>query len=134
MDRFFAALLPRLEGRDVWLLYVSDHGESLPGDPVPPTHCREGPAPAEQRSVPLVVLRTRGAAEPILDAVGARAPAFRDGASAYQAFPTLSLVLGYDARAVVDRYGPTLLETPEARVTFSGDPRGENLWWRTPSN
>jgi len=112
VDEFFADLLPRLADRDILVFYMSDHAESLLEDGRTRAHCSEGPAPAEQGRVPLLVWASGGAVRNLADVV---AP--RGHVSAYRLHPTLVRTMGYAPAT------PTLFGESEDRQRFySGDP------------
>src|SRR5262249_17000856 len=58
VDDFFATLLKRIEGRDVVIVYTSDHGQSLLEAGIPGTHNRTYNISSSQANVPLLLFGT----------------------------------------------------------------------------
>jgi glucan phosphoethanolaminetransferase (alkaline phosphatase superfamily) len=131
-DHFLEELSAVLEssGRDVLVVYTSDHGQWLDDRTVERSispHATVLDPPAEQASVPLLLLafgpRTRAA-------IAARfSPRLVDAASAYEIFPTVLQAAGFSSADTSAHHGPSLFETNAVRAqrTFvSGNIFGTN--------
>jgi hypothetical protein len=132
VDAFFSELLPRLEGRDVLVVYTSDHGESLLEDGTSRTHCMEGLAAPEQGRVPLFVWHGLGASSPLFRRFADAARAAHHRARSFEVFPTLLVCMGYDEREVAADYGAILLDGAaprRERAFFTGDILAKGAWW-----
>lgn len=120
---FFDQVLHATGKAPVTLLYTADHGQDLHqrGNRGMNTHCTPDALP-EEAVVPMVVLsrRVAGSDWP------ARARAARDLTSAWELFPTLLHLLGYDPQQVTARFGPALGEAPRH------DPQTWNARFNTP--
>jgi glucan phosphoethanolaminetransferase (alkaline phosphatase superfamily) len=114
VDGFFQKLFSRLDKQNVFIIYTSDHGQSLmeSGQRKRISHCSTKNTQVGEGLVPLIV------------STGIQDLAFRLRKSATQAygqathfeiFPTLLLAMGYDEQWVRERYGPSLLDIPANR-------------------
>jgi lipid A ethanolaminephosphotransferase len=132
-DHFLDELAGQLEagGRDVLVVYTSDHGQWLADEHTAERrispHATVLDPPAEQASVPLLLLafgpRTRPAVEARFS------PRLVDAASAYEIFPTVLQAAGFARDDVAGRYAPSLFEPEPVRPprTFvSGNIFGTN--------
>jgi len=119
VDEFLRELSSQLSatGREVLVIYTSDHGQWLPGDPdggrkLTP-HATPIDPPPQQGSVPLVLLgfgpRTRAALAERFD------PRLRDHASDFAIFPTVLQAAGYAASDTAHYYAASLFEREAAR-------------------
>lgn len=125
VDGFFEDLLPRLEGRDVVIVYTSDHGQSLLEGGIPATHGVGRNPPVSQANVPLFVMGTsERMRDLIVQTLGSAQPALYDKTTHFDVFPTLLELLGYPQAATRKRYGCSLLDpSPRPPRRFlSGDP------------
>ena len=119
VDHFLAELSRELSatGREVLVIYTSDHGQWLPGDPDPgrpvTPHATSVDPPMQQASVPLLLLafgpRTRAAVAQRFD------PQLVDRASGFEIFPTVLQAAGYAASDTQQHYSPSLFERDAAR-------------------
>jgi glucan phosphoethanolaminetransferase (alkaline phosphatase superfamily) len=132
-DHFLRELAGQLEasGRDVLVVYTSDHGQWLADEHTADRrispHATVLDPPAEQASVPLLLLafgpRTRAALEARFSA------RLLDEASAYEIFPTVLQAAGFSREDTARRYPPSLFEPDVIRAprTFvSGNIFGAN--------
>ncbi|MGA2435630.1 MAG: sulfatase-like hydrolase/transferase [Bryobacteraceae bacterium] len=121
VDGFLQELLSRLEGRDVVIVYTSDHGQSIMEKGVPGTHNRTFDISASQASVPVLVFGTNAHTRQLL-ALWFRAES-AGRVSAEQIFPTLLWILGYGDDEVNSRYPRSLFDhlPDRPRVFLSGD-------------
>jgi len=119
VDHFLEELASELSatGREVLVIYTSDHGQWLPGDPdggrkLTP-HATPMDPPPQQGSVPLILLafgpRTRAALAERFD------PLRFDQASAFEVFPSVLQAAGYSASDTGRHYPPSLFETDAPR-------------------
>jgi glucan phosphoethanolaminetransferase (alkaline phosphatase superfamily) len=128
VDHFLAEVSRELaaSGRDALVIYTSDHGQWLPGDPDggrPLTpHATPVDPPMQQASVPLVLLafgpRTRAAVAQRFD------PRLVDRASDFAIFPTVLQAAGYAAADTRRFFPPSLFESDaerEPRAFLSGN-------------
>ena len=128
VDEFLRVLASELSatGREVLVIYTSDHGQWLPGDPdggrkLAP-HATAIDPPPQQGSVPLLLMafgpRTRAAVAERFD------PALVDRASDFEIFPTVLQAAGYSAADTRRHYAPSLFESRAerpARAFLSGN-------------
>lgn len=130
VDAFWRSLVPELEatGRDVLLIYTSDHGQSLlevsqsTGKPELLSHNRQVDPPVFQAMVPLFLVGVGEAPRAWLQA--RRDAVAVDRVTQFALFPTVLVAAGYDHEAVRARYGPDLFDAgaaPERRFFVSGD-------------
>lgn len=106
--RFFDRLLAGVDRAQVAIVYNSDHGQNLTPGKLP--HCSPEAVPAEFQISLLAFIPDAGQAH------FAASP--RAGHSASQVFPTLLEWMGYDARAVQQRYDNDLTRAPARYVRF----------------
>jgi hypothetical protein len=112
VDGFFGDVLRRADLRRALIVYTSDHGENAWESGSLWRHCdAKAPSPAEVW-VPLVAVTGDEEFDAVLRSSAARS---FNRATHFDIFPTLLVAMGYDADAVVDRYGPTLLDIPASR-------------------
>ena len=120
VDHFLAELSRELAatGRNVLVIYTSDHGQWLPGDPdggrrLTP-HATPVDPPMQQASVPLLLLafgpRTRAAVTQRFD------PRLVDRASDFEIFPTVLQAAGYAAEETRRFFAPSLFESEAERA------------------
>jgi lipid A ethanolaminephosphotransferase len=113
-------------GREVLVIYTSDHGQWLPGDPDGgrqiATHATAVDPPSQQASVPLLLLafgpRTRAALAERFD------PHLVGRASDFELFPTMLQAAGYPATETSRFHAPSLFESRAerpARAFLSGN-------------
>jgi glucan phosphoethanolaminetransferase (alkaline phosphatase superfamily) len=108
VDRFFEEVLQPPVPRDTFILYTSDHGQTLSEENRLTTHCNQGPnAVRGEADVPLFALTDDPQWRAALQAA-ARENFGR--ASHYEIFPTLLLAIGYDRDWTRLHYGGSLLE------------------------
>ncbi len=125
VDDYFKELLPRLEGRDVVVIYTSDHGQSLREGGILATHGVARTPPTSQANVPLLILGTSPKTRALVAGLMGQSRArLRDRASHFELFPTILTLMGYDPSEVEQNYGPSLFTADGARPRFflSGDP------------
>ncbi len=119
VDHFLSELARELAatGREVLVIYTSDHGQWLPGDPdderkLTPHGTLVDP-PAQQGSVPLLLLafgpHTRAAIAERFD------PDLVDRASDFEIFPTVLQAAGYSVTDTRRYYSPSLFESRAER-------------------
>ena len=105
VDNFFAALLPRLEGRNYLIIYTSDHGQNIDATRI--THCsKTNPAPSEG-NVPLLVFTGR---EDVRSELEQNLAVKGTHASHFDIFPTFLRAFGYDRGWVQATFGPSLFD------------------------
>ena len=130
VDGFWRSLLQQLEatGKDVLVLYTSDHGQSLlevspsTGRIEPLVHNTPRNPPAFQAMVPLFLVTAGDAPAKWLQTRFDRT--LRDRLDQYAVFPTMLEAAGYDADEVRARYGPGIFDrgaASEPRRFLSGD-------------
>ncbi|WP_299704898.1 sulfatase-like hydrolase/transferase [uncultured Pontibacter sp.] len=116
VDEFWKKLYNDLTPQDsTFIVYTSDHGQDLSGDGISIVHARNQDIATVEADVPLWCLDKTGytASFPI--------PAPNRQTHA-QIFPTLLLLQGYDPSFIINRYGPTLYDSPPTKRSFlSGD-------------
>jgi glucan phosphoethanolaminetransferase (alkaline phosphatase superfamily) len=116
VDTFFRTLLPRIPYESTFLLYTSDHGQSIKEGASLATHGVVENPPSVQANVPLFAwghYATKRFHSPKLSL---------DRYSQFQVFPTVVQVFGYDAAEIQDMYGPALWEgASSSRRFISGD-------------
>ena len=120
VDHFLAELSRELaaSGRNVLVIYTSDHGQWLPGDPdggrALTPHATPVDPPMQQASVPLILLafgpRTRAAVAQRFD------PRLVDRASDFEIFPTVLQAAGYAAADTRRFFPPSLFESEAERA------------------
>lgn len=103
VDRFFATLFERADLRNAYLVYTSDHGQSL--DPTGLAHCAASKASPRMGLVPLYAYADDGETMRQL-AEGARLSQGR--ASHFQIVPSLLTAMGYAEADVMARYTESL--------------------------
>lgn len=128
VDGFFAELIKRLEGRDVILIYSSDHGQSILEKGIPGTHNRVFNISSSQASVPLFALGFNTHTRDLLAKMYIKENFNK--ASAEQIFPSLLLLMGYAREDLKSYYANSLFEplAPIVRKFLSGD-----LWGFGPA-
>jgi glucan phosphoethanolaminetransferase (alkaline phosphatase superfamily) len=119
VDHFLAELSRELAatGREVLVIYTSDHGQWLPGDPdagrLLTPHATPVDPPMQQASVPLLLLafgpRTRAAVGQRFD------PRLVDRVSDFAIFPTVLQAAGYAATDTRRLFPPSLFDPDAAR-------------------
>jgi glucan phosphoethanolaminetransferase (alkaline phosphatase superfamily) len=112
VDEFFQKFFSRLDNNNVFVVYTSDHGQSLMEGGQRMSHCSTKNTQVGEGLVPLIV------STGIQDlAVRVRKSATRSYGQAthFEIFPTLLLAMGYDEQWVGERYGPSLLDIPAHR-------------------
>lgn len=120
VDRFLDRLITGLQhsGQAVQVIYTSDHGQGLGEGGSHSTHCLPKDPVDVQARVPLIMFSLN------LDLPAQWQP--ENGFySQFQLFPTVLQMMGYEADAVIDRYG-TDLSGPwrGRRIFYSGDLSG----------
>jgi glucan phosphoethanolaminetransferase (alkaline phosphatase superfamily) len=120
VDEFFTSLYKAMRGKDVIIVYTSDHGQSFLGDGSAP-HGVSQNAPVDQANVPLIIWPFSEKVRQAFQGCGGYVPEMRDRAWHFQLFPTLLQLFGYRSDEVVERYGDGLFqEPPEKRFFVSG--------------
>jgi arylsulfatase A-like enzyme len=135
VDEFWRALLPALAatGRDVLVVYTSDHGQSIleenpaTGRPELLSHNTPQDPPSYQAMVPVFAVAigdgARGWLREHFD------PELSGRLDHFALFPTLLLAAGYDEASVRERFGPTLFDPAavrKPRLFGSGDHFGRS--------
>ena len=118
VDGFWSELLPRLEatGRDVLVVYTSDHGQSIlepspgTGRPEQLSHNTRVDPPVFQAMVPIFLVAAGEHAPGWLAGRSRHTAALEGRVSQFALFPTLLVAAGYDPAAVAARYGSTLFD------------------------
>jgi glucan phosphoethanolaminetransferase (alkaline phosphatase superfamily) len=134
VDGFFQKLLPTLRGKDVIVVYTSDHGQSIEAyRTLPATHCVGKNPPCTQASVPIMLFpmdaATADAFKPFSQTIGSN----YDKASHYQLFPTLLQIMGYAPGDISKYYGPTLFDRLGGKREFiSGTLYGRGFFQKHP--
>ncbi|MDR1613337.1 MAG: sulfatase-like hydrolase/transferase [Planctomycetota bacterium] len=124
VDEFFRELQERLNGEDVLIVYTSDHGQSFVGGILP--HTVIDNPPAEQADVPLFIWPLSKNAREWVNAKGGFVSENRDQATHFQVFPSLLILMGYDADEVHNLFGASLFGLPpKERFFLSGFVFGE---------
>ena len=109
VDGFFEKLFSRLDMQNVFIIYTSDHGQSLMEGGQKISHCSTKNTQVGEGLVPLIV------STGIQDLAGRLRISATHGygqATHFEIFPTLLLAMGYDERWVREQYGPSLLDIP----------------------
>jgi glucan phosphoethanolaminetransferase (alkaline phosphatase superfamily) len=115
VDTFFKRLDEQADLSDTLVIYTSDHGQNLLDDGVPVTHCRADNPISEEAWVPLLVFsKDRGLASDLRKAARLN----QNRASAFQIFPTILRVMGYDPVAVRRNHYPSLFDAVSEPVGF----------------
>lgn len=114
---FFERLFSKTNLSKTTLIYTSDHGQDLHerGNPGNSTHCSES-AEIQEGLVPMVVMHGRRSA---MFNWNDNAAANKNKSSHYNIFPTLLLLMGYDAKSVQTTYGASLIESLNDPMTFN---------------
>ncbi|MDR1518621.1 MAG: sulfatase-like hydrolase/transferase [Planctomycetota bacterium] len=131
VDEFFTSLERAMRGKDVLVVYTSDHGQNFLGDGSAP-HGAGQNAPIDQANVPLIIWPFSEKVRQAFEGCGGYVPEMRDRAWHFQFFPTLLQLFGYRSDDVVKRYGDGLFQKPpEKRFFVSGklfDEFGKDYW------
>jgi glucan phosphoethanolaminetransferase (alkaline phosphatase superfamily) len=121
-DEFITQLLPALErtGKDVLVVYTSDHGQSLydemknGNDPVR-GHGQHQAPPSHQAMIPLFLLplgdELRGRMSELYE------PALTDQLSAFELFSSLLFLAGYAPEQIREHYTPSIFDAEAQRAT-----------------
>jgi glucan phosphoethanolaminetransferase (alkaline phosphatase superfamily) len=117
VGEFFRRMFAEADLSQAVVIYTSDHGQTLHerGDPGVNTHCSTDPA-QEEGVVPLVVIQGKGVKA--LD-WQAHLAENHNASSAYNIFPTLLLLMGYDPAGVASVYGRSLDVQTDDPFTFN---------------
>ncbi len=111
VDGFFKQLLPTLRGKNVLVVYTSDHGQSIEEyETLPATHCVGKNPPCSQASVPVILFPMDSKTSEILGCFGDNLAGNHNRASQFQIFPTMLEIMGYDPSDILHYYGPTLFD------------------------
>lgn len=116
VDTFFKKLHEQADLRDTLVVYTSDHGQNLLDDGIPITHCRANRPISEEAGVPLLLFSQD---ERLASDLRKAARLNQHRASAFQIFPTLLQVMGYDPVAVRETYYLTLFDPVEKPLGFA---------------
>ena len=130
VNRFFSELFAHGLPENTFLIYTSDHGQSLVENNTKWTHCSSGPGTVNGEGlVPLLVYARPDTAFSRL--LGEDGKNFAGKYSHFQVFPTLLIALGYPKESVTQSYGSSLLDPPPFTRQFlrGGDVR--QLEWQT---
>lgn len=143
VDGFWRELVSSLEatGKDVIVIYTSDHGQSLleasrpDGSVERLSHNTPEDPPSLQAMVPLFAFAVgdgaRGWLKERFD------PTLRDAIDQFAIFPSLLVAAGYDEASVRARHGPNMFDREAARETRffgSGDHLGRTGFQLNPYN
>jgi glucan phosphoethanolaminetransferase (alkaline phosphatase superfamily) len=110
VDGFFQKLFSRLDKQDAFIIYTSDHGQSLTEGRF--SHCSTKNTQIGEGLVPLIV--STGIQDLALRLRKSATQAYGQ-ATHFEIFPTLLLAMGYDEQWVRGQYGPSLLDVPANR-------------------
>jgi hypothetical protein len=116
VDTFFRELNEQSDLRDTLVVYTSDHGQNLLDDGIPLTHCRADHPISEEAWVPLLLFSHD---ERLAADLRKAARLNHDRVSAFQIFPTLLQVMGYDPIAARKNYYLTLFDRVETPLGFA---------------
>lgn len=122
-DHFLQQLARQLEasGRDALVIYTSDHGQWLADENTADRrispHATVLDPPAEQASVPLLLLAFGPRTRPAIEARFSERMV--DAASAYEIFPTVLQAAGFHPDDMAGRYAPSLFEKDAVRAPRS---------------
>jgi glucan phosphoethanolaminetransferase (alkaline phosphatase superfamily) len=112
VDGFFEKLFSRLDKQNVFVIYTSDHGQSLLEGGQKISHCSMRNTQVGEGLVPLLVST---GIQDLAVRVRKSATHAYGRATHFEIFPTLLLAMGYDEQWVRERYGPSLLDIPTNR-------------------
>lgn len=116
VDTFFKELHEQADLSDTLIVYTSDHGQNLLDDGIPITHCRANAPLSEEAEVPLLLFsQDKRLAARLREAARLN----KNRASAFQIFPTLLQVMGYDPIAVRKTYYLTLFDRAPKPLGFA---------------
>jgi hypothetical protein len=133
VDEFFRRLEPIVAGRDVIVLYTSDHGQNLLDDGRTLTHCQTINPTFHQALVPLFLFLNSVETRQALLRQFPEIETGRHAMSHFQVFPTMLRLLGYAPADVERRYGSSLFDRPPARRRFfAGDIFGRSDQYEYP--
>jgi lipid A ethanolaminephosphotransferase len=125
VDRFFQTLLSSSDLSNAFVIYTSDHGQSLLDGGQKQSHCSQTKAQTGEGLVPMLAATTIEPLAKTLRANAARAP---NKATHFDIFPTLLVAMGFDRQWVEQSYGPSLLDLPVDRrrrfLLFGGSDLG----------
>lgn len=125
VNDFFREVRETFAGKDLIVVYTSDHGEQLRGIDVT-GDSRYGklahgnmtnPNPIEA-NVPIFIWAMSDRAREEFEAAGGYRPDNMNGASHFQLFPTLLSLMGYEHDDVKSLYGRSLFDAPYPRRQF----------------
>jgi len=109
VDGFWRRLVENLLGKDVVVIYTSDHGQSLEGvGGIRATHATSKNPPATQGTVPLLIWVANQGMSPLTGMISRGASQNRGKASHFELFPSLLCFFGYPEDQTATLYGPPL--------------------------
>ena len=123
-SKFLAELFKPGLPTGTFLVYTSDHGQSLVENSTKWSQCSWGPMTvAGEGLVPLLLFATPDS--PFAQKLKADATEFKGRYSQFEVFPTLLIALGFSPAWVTESYGTSLLDFPPAQRSFlkGGDER-----------
>jgi len=130
VNKFLTDLFSHGLPKDTFVLYTSDHGQSLVENNTKWTHCSSGPGTVNGEGlVPLLVYLRPDS--PFWRPLAEDARNFFGRYSHFQVFPTLLIALGYGRDLVTQYYGSSLFDPPPSTRQFlrGGDVR--QLEWQS---
>lgn len=115
VDKFFAYLLPKLEGKNYLIIYASDHGEAISESGRTSGHCSLLTASPEEVRIAFFLKSDH---KTLQNQFQALLPHKINKVSQYQIFPTTLRLLGYDPSWLKKEYGPSLLDPENQPLRF----------------
>lgn len=123
VDDFCAELLEELRGKDVIVVYTSDHGVNVDFEAQSHSpglfYATRGAPSMREASVPLFIWMLSEQARLEYQSAGGFAVENFNAASHYQVFPTLLRLMGYDKADVKREYGNSLFDPPYSPRRFA---------------
>jgi glucan phosphoethanolaminetransferase (alkaline phosphatase superfamily) len=119
VDKFFQKFLEEVSLENAVVIYTSDHGQNLLDDGKPVTHCRRIAVNLHEAVVPLMVFTNR---TDLKKSFMRSALKNYNKASHFEIFPTLLILLGYEASAVKNRYHLSLFDKIDTPLGFTSGP------------
>ena len=126
VDDFFKELQAALAGKDVVVVYTSDHGHNISFDPASTDEMRRTllygsrfNPDSRESSVPMIIWpMSEKALEEYENLGGFRSENFGKSTH-FQLFPTLLMLMGYDHEETKRRFGNSLFDEPPAKRIFA---------------
>ena len=118
VDGFFKELLPKIEDKEVLIIYVSDHGESIMEQGDFCGHFQSIDPPNEQANIPFLIFEFGLDSTSIVQNLRDNQKVNNNKLSQFQVFPTCLYLMGYEKSKVNLIYGPTIIDAPIYPRTF----------------